>query len=447
MKLWPDRKATLQNRLTLGMGVMLLPLVCLGLGTLISLEGTIRTFERNGNETLEVLFPLNTLDEQITESNAAALSCLQASRDAAPCQTYQQRYQKVEEGLTAMRSSDRLLPEHHILLARAQQSWQAAHQAFVTLRAQSPMGLAANRLNTPEQAKSLEAFKQNSGMAQASVSQLYKVVTQFQIADDIAQAEATKHQLRLMIISGFSVGLGVAVLAGWALARSILRPLHRLEQGVKLFGEGQLDHRITLANTDEFGQLAQAFNVMGGKIESIQKELVDLATLDGLTGVFNRREFNQRLQVELNQSQRQGFTCALIMFDIDHFKKLNDTYGHQAGDEALKCFAALLKQQVRPGDLVARYGGEEFGVILPNTSMAEAGLVAERLREAVALQPVAITPQQTLQITSSIGVSSFPRDATEFAGLLEAADQALYAAKRNGRNQVVRYCDLQLQLA
>jgi two-component system, cell cycle response regulator len=79
--------------------------------------------------------------------------------------------------------------------------------------------------------------------------------------------------------------------------------------------------------------------------------------------------------------------------------------------------------------------------------MAEAGLVAERLREAVALQPVAITPQQTLQITSSIGVSSFPRDATEFAGLLEAADQALYAAKRNGRNQVVRYCDLQLQLA
>jgi two-component system, cell cycle response regulator len=446
MKLWPGRKATLQNRLTLGMGVMLLPLALLGLGTLTSLEGAIRTFESNGNETLESLFPLDSLEQKMQFATMTADTCLQ-SRQAASCERYEKLYAEINSQLSTFLSAKHLLAEQQSLLRTSQRSWQMSYQQFQWLQAQAAQRSLAEQPNQTLVRTYQEQFNKQSTDAAASVSQLYKVVVQFQLQDDLAKAEQTKQQLRLMIISGFSLGMGVAVIAGWFLARSILRPLHVLEQGVRHFGEGQLHHRILLTNQDEFGQLAHAFNIMGGKLEESQKELVDLATLDGLTGVFNRREFNKRLQVELNQAERQGYCCALIMFDIDHFKKLNDTYGHQSGDEALKCFAALLKQQVRPGDLVARYGGEEFGVILPHTTIQEAILVAERLRQAVELEPVPISLTKTLQITSSIGVSAFPEDAGDPPSLLEAADQALYAAKRGGRNQVVSYSDLRLQPA
>jgi diguanylate cyclase (GGDEF)-like protein len=379
-------------------------------------------------------------------ATTTADNCLQ-NRQVVSCERYEKLYTEINSQLSTFLSAKHLLAEQQSLLRTSQRSWQMSYQQFQWLQAQAAQRSLAEHPNPTLVRTYQERFNKQSTDAAASVSQLYKVVVQFQLQDDLAKAEQTKQQLRLMIISGFSLGMGVAVIAGWFLARSILRPLHVLEQGVRHFGEGKLHHRIRLTNQDEFGQLAQAFNVMGSKLEESQKELVDLATLDGLTGVFNRREFNKRLQVELNQAERQGYCCALIMFDIDHFKKLNDTHGHQSGDEALKCFAALLKQQVRPGDLVARYGGEEFGVILPHTTIQEAILVAERLRQAVELEPVPISLTKTLQITSSIGVSAFPEDAGDPSSLLEAADQALYAAKRGGRNQVVSYSDLRLQPA
>jgi two-component system, cell cycle response regulator len=446
MKLWPGRKATLQNRLTLGMGVMLLPLVLLGLGTLTSLDSALRTFGSNSNKTLESLFPIDNIEKQMQVATTAAYSCLD-ERKAVTCQQYEKLFNDINSQLTRLRSSQNLSIEQQSLLRTSQRSWQISFQEYQWLQAHNRRPDLVNPKDSELFRIHQERFSKESNFATTSIAQLYKAVVQLQLATDLEKAEQTKRHLSVMLISGFSLGMGVAVIAGWFLARSILRPLHALEQGVKQFGEGQLSHRIILTNQDEFGQLAQAFNVMGSKLEESQKELVNLATLDGLTGVFNRREFNRRLQIEMNQAARQDYRCALIMFDIDHFKKLNDTYGHQAGDEALKCFAALLKQQVRPGDLVARYGGEEFGVILPHTTIHEAAMVAERLRQAVEQEPVSISITQTLQITASIGVSAFPEDAGDPPALLEAADQALYAAKRGGRNRVVRYCDLRLQLA
>jgi two-component system, cell cycle response regulator len=443
MKLWSGQKATLQNRLTVGVGAMLLPLICLGMGTLFSLEGAMRTFEQNSNRTLEALFPLANLEEQMQAATSTANTCLQ-QQQLDHCQRYQQLQTQVEQRmLKLLQTRSTLSPEQQSLLQTSQRSWQNSYQHFQQLLTQTSLEGVVN----DSKSKQLETFNAESTIARTSLARLYRVTTQFQLEDDLKKAEQTRQQMRWLIIGGFSAGMVVALIAGWLLARSILRPLHILEQGVKYLGEGKLNHRIILKNQDEFGQLAHAFNVMGSKLEENQKELVDLATLDGLTGVFNRREFNRRIQIELQQAQRYGHPCALIMFDIDHFKKLNDTHGHQAGDEALKCFAALLKQQVRPGDIVARYGGEEFGVILPHTNVQEAAMVAERLRRAIEQEPVPITFTQTLQITSSIGVSAFPEDAADAPTLLEASDQALYAAKRGGRNQVMCFCNLKLQPA
>jgi diguanylate cyclase (GGDEF)-like protein len=156
-----------------------------------------------------------------------------------------------------------------------------------------------------------------------------------------------------------------------------------------------------------------------------------LAAADGLTGVANRRTFDAQLAAEVDRSVRTGRPLSVILFDVDHFKRLNDTFGHQAGDEALRRVAATLSAAARGVDLVARYGGEEFVVILPETGLAEAAEAAERLRAAV--EQVAVEPR----VTASLGVATFPGSALDPAGLVAAADEALYAAKQQGRNRVV----------
>jgi diguanylate cyclase (GGDEF)-like protein len=222
------------------------------------------------------------------------------------------------------------------------------------------------------------------------------------------------------------------------LSRSILKPLRLLEEGVEYWGEGDLSHRIELTTADEIEQLAIAFNSMAQKLEQSQTDLRNLAILDGLTGVYNRREFNLQLKAELERSERYQHACSLIMMDIDYFKKLNDTHGHQGGDEALRVVAALLKREVRPTDRVARYGGEEFAIILPETTGEKALGVAERLRGTIAIAPISISEDMIINVTVSMGVATFPTDATSEEKLLSLADQALYSAKKSGRNRVIK---------
>jgi two-component system, cell cycle response regulator len=224
--------------------------------------------------------------------------------------------------------------------------------------------------------------------------------------------------------------------SAYFLARSILKPLKRLNVGVARFGEGDLSHRIHLETGDELDQLAATINWMATNLEQSQQSLTELATMDVLTGVFNRREFNRRLTIEIERSRREGHPVSLLMVDIDFFKKINDTYGHQSGDDALRHVSALLKAEVRPGDLPARYGGEEFAVILPYADSHDAFMVAERLRNLIAEQDIPIQDGQTIKATASLGCSTFPMDAETEKALMAEADAALYRAKRGGRNRV-----------
>nr|WP_231126784.1 sensor domain-containing diguanylate cyclase [Motilibacter aurantiacus] len=155
-----------------------------------------------------------------------------------------------------------------------------------------------------------------------------------------------------------------------------------------------------------------------------------LATTDALTGVANRRSFDEALERELSRSSRSGAPLSLALLDIDFFKRLNDTYGHQTGDVALQRVAAAVAQAVRGEDIVARYGGEEFALVMPGTALADAAAVAERVRAAV--QDIAVEPR----VTVSVGVAAHPQAGQEPAGLVAAADAALYASKEAGRNRV-----------
>jgi diguanylate cyclase (GGDEF)-like protein len=165
--------------------------------------------------------------------------------------------------------------------------------------------------------------------------------------------------------------------------------------------------------------------------------LAQLAVTDGLTGLYNHRHFHERLTLEVERSQRSGLPLSLLMLDVDHFKQFNDTFGHPAGDEVLRQLARVLADTRRANDVVARYGGEEFAVILVDTAKFTAAKVAERVRERIAGHDFTEAAPRAGRISASFGVATFPDDGADAEHLVRAADTALYAAKRAGRNRVV----------
>src|SRR5262245_3702338 len=177
--------------------------------------------------------------------------------------------------------------------------------------------------------------------------------------------------------------------------------------------------------------------------EYANEGLIRFAFTDFLTGLKTRGYFEQQLDLEIKRSERRKENFALLMIDIDHFKQLNDHYGHHVGDQVLRDVASVLMKDMREVDTVARYGGEEFVIILPETSAPGAQYVANRLRRSVEqARFFAGSPQAVERLTISIGIAVFDSDAQFKRDLIEFADAALYAAKNNGRNQVLLYADL-----
>jgi len=176
-----------------------------------------------------------------------------------------------------------------------------------------------------------------------------------------------------------------------------------------------------------------------GKIEALERNLENAildSTLDGLTGVSNRRSFDATIRKLAGEAMNSGENLAMLMIDIDHFKRVNDTWGHQTGDTVLRYLAKTLQKAVRGGDYVARYGGEEFAILLPRTDGKAAVSVAENIRLALSREPIEleVTPPMT-PVTVSIGVACYD-PGEPLAEWVGRADAALYIAKRDGRNRV-----------
>jgi diguanylate cyclase (GGDEF)-like protein len=184
-------------------------------------------------------------------------------------------------------------------------------------------------------------------------------------------------------------------------------------------------------------RLIEELNSKNQKLSKINSVLKNLACRDGLTGIFNHRYFQDSLEAELNRACRHDGNFSLVFLDVDHFKQYNDINGHQQGDKLLRKLAQILARSLRKPDILARYGGEEFVIILPETSKTNAGIYGEKIRHAIEKFPFAgkeKLPEGNLTI--SIGISTFPEDGRDRYSLIEYADQALYQAKKGGRNKV-----------
>lgn len=172
------------------------------------------------------------------------------------------------------------------------------------------------------------------------------------------------------------------------------------------------------------------------ELKRVQAELEELATVDSLTQLFNRRHFMAKIEAELSRLQRSaGKPSAVLMADLDHFKRINDTWGHAVGDVVLKHFAGLLLKELRKSDFAGRIGGEEFAVVLGGADVANAQVFASRLQEHLAQDP-AQTDGQPVAVTISIGIAIMDDDAESTQEVLRRADQALYQAKERGRNRI-----------
>jgi diguanylate cyclase (GGDEF)-like protein len=240
----------------------------------------------------------------------------------------------------------------------------------------------------------------------------------------------------VLLVSAIAYRLGVL----------IARPLERLTEGAAEVANGDLDVDLPAAK-GEVGDLTAVFNhmverlrlgrqeldAMNERLRNQNEELERLSTVDALTGLHNRRFLTQRLSDELLRSYREKCSFTVLMADVDEFKKYNDAFGHPAGDEVLKKVANILLGSTRAVDCTARYGGEEFAVLLADTVGEGAIQVAERIRARVAAEEFA-----GRKITISIGMAEFPVHGHTAEAVISRADEALYAAKRGGRNRIER---------
>lgn len=200
-----------------------------------------------------------------------------------------------------------------------------------------------------------------------------------------------------------------------------------------------LTGRVTLRNNDlvKVGRTVFKFIAHDNIEAAYHDEIYRLTTVDGLTQVHNRRYFDEAIERELSRCRRYGRALSLLLIDVDHFKSINDTFGHPAGDEVLQGFARIIQSCIRNTDIACRFGGEEVAVIMPHTSPADAQVVAERIRSTLQANVWPRHPEHFVTVSIGLAGASGLIEGLTKERWLEAADQALYNAKRNGRNRVV----------
>lgn len=250
----------------------------------------------------------------------------------------------------------------------------------------------------------------------------------------LRSAFAAMTSVRLRALLGAAILTGVAGLFGWLITKKLLRPLNRLHRHVEDISAGRADISVfDVARKDEFGHLSRAFHALSQRRELAELELHRLATTDVLTGLHNRRMFDNLLPQALARAARSGQPVGLAILDIDHFKAINDTLGHPAGDQVLIEFARRLTGAVRSTDTVARLAGDEFVIVFEQlSSSTEMDVLGEKILAAMAAPfPLATGPRE---VRASIGIAVTSSAADSAEDLMRAADQALYGVKAAGRN-------------
>jgi len=252
------------------------------------------------------------------------------------------------------------------------------------------------------------------------------------------RADLDRHinQFKTYVLILITVVMATFLFTVWWNHHVMTRPIMAISRVVSHFAKNNLEEKITIRTNDELGVLADDINQMAVSLASMHEKLEKSANIDPLTEALNRRTLDSIYSHEIERARRNKKMMAVAVLDIDNFKKINDNYGHHAGDRVLIDVSNLIKKHLRQSDYSFRIGGEEFMLLLSSENMDDSLATVERIRLAIAKAPVTYE-QHSITVTASIGVSHFPHDGEDQDELGKLADTALYMAKETGRNRTI----------
>lgn len=401
----------------------------LSVGSYLSLRTTIKTFETITNREFVELRRLFYLQD-VTRQSSNPISQYVSWGNPDEAALFENHVQEVEEAFADVLGLDSVQQAQRDLVLLAHSQWQEA----------ATVGRAIFAIPAADKADLQEAENMFANHITASINTLYEAHNiRIQDTERNRDQATERYQMTLIVTAtSFVSGIVFFFVASFVLAQHIIKPLRRLRKGILQFGAGDLSYRIDLHVENEIGDLARGINTMAERLEHDQVTLEQLAIRDSLTDLYNRREFERLLAEELHRAARYRHPLSLLLIDVDKFKEINDGLGHRVGDHALRLVSSAIRDISRKGDIVARYGGDELAVLLPETPMDDAVVLAERIRRLVSRQQLEGDDGRKMDLTLSIGVATTSGEITTGERLVDAADHAMYTAKAEGRNRVRR---------
>jgi len=423
-------RALLQTRslrfwIMAGMFMALTPVVIAAVAGFILLNhGVIASFQDIADRQRTEIVPAQRIGLMLGDA-AISVDEFVEEHNAAHQANFRRQQTAIDAEFATLIESVGNAPMASALTKAAQEDWKAAEGIG---------GELISVLRPPGDPAVMEPMERFDGSIRSASDKLEGLVERLEDDVGVDQDNADLTYERAIWLAGIAGGvcllamIGAVLLIGGVMSASV----DRLVAGAQRFAHGDRLHRIDVRVPPELRRVAAEFNRMITKIHSYEDILAERALRDVLTGLPNRRAFEEAMAQNWNRQQQGGESFAVLLIDIDHFKRVNDTYGHAAGDEVLRHVAGTVAQQLRTAHPIFRTGGEEFAVIVPSSGIADARVIAERLRAAV---PV-VSVGEDIRVTISVGVTdSHDFDSPE--EVLRAADAALYRAKAQGRDQVV----------
>ncbi len=416
------KTASIKTHMVVGLTISLILLMVLSSGSFVYFNTILKAVDEVAEESVEELLPIARLQSVITRS---AMPANDYFITGSPTEKSNYITLASELSLAFDTALNGKFGESEMdLIQQAQLEWFAAEELSVAILS------TTNPKTDPNVAELMEELDRHTQISAAIIDELMTEVI-YETQEHAAQAHTILSHLITMLAWVLAGGALIAIYSVHFTLFSILRPLYRLLKGTQHFAEGELDYQVRIDAHNEIGELAGAFNQMADK-------LYHLTSRDELTGLYNRRVMNQLLEEELQRSQRYNHQMGLLMIDADHFKAINDRYGHAVGDRVLSELSRIVVEVLRDIDVVCRYGGEELVAILPEADSPESLLLAaERIRLAVEGASLNIDGHEEIRYTISIGAALYPQHGEDQASLMKAADAALYSAKSAGRNRSV----------
>ncbi|MBU3068793.1 diguanylate cyclase [Aestuariicella sp. G3-2] len=425
------KSLSLKWRLLLTQGIILLPL----------LAATVAGFYLVNNVVMKDFKDvIHRYQDQVEPIRALQLAMLQVeipleeyliSGSLERMAEFRAARQEVEEKFSKLFVEFQTDPQLMPLLEGAQTQWNHIHPVVTDLLEAKELG-ESQRISA-----GLIRFDSLRGVAHDKLEAADRLITDI-VDADLRDATLALERTEWIAAIALIVCLFLAAFGIYLFIKTIVDSIDRLIEGVERFAQGDRNHQIDIAVPPELSKVAGEFNQMIAIIRSSEERLEQQARTDKLTGLLNRIPYDEILSDAFQRFTRYNEGSALLALDIDHFKSINDTYGHDAGDEVLRKVAQILRGQTRSVDKAFRIGGEEFAIYLPQCDEAATRNTGERVRQAVEAMKVVVN-EHTVKVTISVGYALTRASTDTPDKLKKAADQALYKAKEDGRNRVVGF--------